>query len=87
MIQDIYPNSPADKAGMRESRQQVRWGFRPIRIGGDVILAIQGKTVNTIQDVQTEIARYKPGERVTVTVLRNNRKIDVPVTLEETPRQ
>jgi S1-C subfamily serine protease len=88
MIQSIYPNSPVDKAGMHESTQRVRVGFgREIRVGGDVILSFQGKTINTIQDLQNEIARYKIGERVTVTVLRNNKKVDVPVTLEEAPRQ
>jgi len=87
LVQDIYPSSPAEKAGIRESTQQVRLGFRPIEIGGDVILSIQGRTINTIQDIQNEIGRYKPGDKVTVTVLRNNRKIDVPVTLEEAPRR
>jgi putative serine protease PepD len=88
MIQSIYPNSPAEKAGMRESTQRVRVGFgREIRVGGDVILSVQGKSINTTQDLQNEIARYKIGERVTVTVLRNNRKVDVPVTLDEYPRQ
>src|SRR6185369_6710112 len=88
MVQTIYPNSPAAKAGIRESTERVRVGFgREMRVGGDVILAIQGKTINTIQDIQNEIARYKIGERITVTVLRNNRKVDVPVTLEEYPRQ
>jgi putative serine protease PepD len=88
MVQSIYPSSPADKAGMHESTQRVRVGFgREIRVGGDVILSVQGKSVNTIQDLQTEIARYKIGERITVTVMRNNRKVDVPVMLEEAPRQ
>jgi S1-C subfamily serine protease len=87
MIQRVYPNSPAAKAGIRESTQQVRLGFRPILIGGDVILVIQGRTIGTIQDVQNEIGRYKPGDKVTVTVLRNNRKVDITVTLEEAPRQ
>jgi S1-C subfamily serine protease len=58
-----------------------------MRVGGDVILAVQGKTINTIQDIQNEIAHYKIGERITVTVLRNNRKVDVPIMLEEAPRQ
>jgi S1-C subfamily serine protease len=88
MVQTIYPNSPAAKAGIRESTERVRVGFgREMRVGGDVILAIQGKTINTIQDIQNEVAHYKIGERITVTVLRNNRKVDVPVTLEEYPRQ
>jgi S1-C subfamily serine protease len=86
MVVDIYPNSPAEKAGIRESTQMMRFGFRPVPVGGDVILEVQGKAVNTIQEVQTEVARYKPGEKITLTVLRNNRKIEVPLTLEESPR-
>ena len=33
------------------------------------------------------LGRFSPGERITVTVLRGNRKIDLQVTLQELPRQ
>jgi S1-C subfamily serine protease len=87
MVVDMYADSPAAKAGLRESTQQVRIGNRRLPVGGDVILEIQGKLVNTIQEYQTEVARYKPGDKVVVTLLRNNKKIEVPITLEEAPRQ
>jgi len=56
-------------------------------VGGDVLLEFQGKAINSVQELASEVDRYKAGDRVTVTVLRGNRKIDVPVTLEEAPRQ
>jgi S1-C subfamily serine protease len=87
MVVDIYANSPAAKAGIRESTQQLRLGYRRLPVGGDVVLQIQGKPVNTVQEIQTEIYRYKPGDKVTLTLLRNNRKVEVPLTLEEAPRQ
>jgi S1-C subfamily serine protease len=87
MVIDMYSNSPAAKAGIHEASQQVRIGFRTFFVGGDVILAIGGKPVNTVPELQTEIYRYKPGDKMTVTVLRNNRKVDLPITLEEAPRQ
>jgi S1-C subfamily serine protease len=88
MVVDVYSNSPAAKAGIHESTQQLRRGYYlRLPVGGDIILAIQGKPVNTIQELQTEIYRYKPGDKVDVTVLRNNRKVNIPVTLEEAPRQ
>ena len=87
MVVDIYANSPAAKAGLHESSQQLRIGYRRLPVGGDVIMQVQGKGVNSVQELQTEIYRYKPGDRVTVTVLRNNRRVDVPLTLEEAPRQ
>src|SRR5204862_4133761 len=87
MVADVYPNSPAAKSGIRESTQQLRVGYRRLPVGGDVILEIQGKPVNTIQEIASEVARYKPGDKVDLTVLRNNRKVTVPVILEEQPRQ
>ena len=33
-----------------------------VPVGGDVILAIQGKEIDSVQQLQTEIDRYKPGD-------------------------
>ena len=55
--------------------------------GGDVILAFHGKEVNSLQELAREIDRYKPGARVTVTILRGNRKMDLPILLQEVPKQ
>jgi putative serine protease PepD len=87
MVVSVYQNSPAEKAGIQESTQQIGRGFRRLPVGGDVILEIQGKAVNTVEEYQTEVARYNPGDKINVTVLRNNRKVSIPVTLEEAPRQ
>jgi S1-C subfamily serine protease len=87
MIVEVYDNSPASKAGLHGATRAVRLGFRNLPVDGDVILQFQGKAVNTVQELLTEIDRYKPGDRVTVTVLRNNKKIDVPLTLEDAPRK
>ena len=87
MIVDTYQNSPASRAGLRGATDEVRIGRRRLPVGGDVLLEFQGKAINSVQELASEVDRYKAGDRVTVTVLRGNRKIDVPVTLEEAPRQ
>ena len=87
MIVDTYQNSPASRAGLRGATDEVRIGRRRLPVGGDVLLELQGKAINSLQELASEVDRYKAGDRVTVTVLRGNRKIDVPVTLEEAPRQ
>jgi S1-C subfamily serine protease len=81
------PNGPLALAGIRESSRQIRIGNYIVRVGGDVILEIQGKSVRTFEELATEVDRFKPGERITVTVLRDNRKVDLQVTLQEQPRQ
>jgi S1-C subfamily serine protease len=87
MIVDSYQNSPAAKAGLRGATEEVRIGRRRLPVGGDVILEIQGKAVNSVQEVASEVDRYKAGDKITITVLRGNKKVDVPVTLEDAPRQ
>src|SRR5213594_635620 len=87
MIVDTYQNSPASRAGLRGATDEARIGRRRLPVGGDVLLEFQGKAINSVQELASEVDRYKAGDRVTVTVLRGNRKIDVPVTLEEAPRQ
>jgi len=87
MIIETYQNSPASRAGLRGATDVVRVGRRRLPVGGDVILEFQGKAINSAQELASEIDHYKAGDKVTVTVLRGNRKIDIPVTLEEAPRQ
>ena len=87
MLVDVSNDGPASKAGLHGATRGVTMGFRQYPVDGDIILQIQGKPVNTVQDLLTEIDRYKPGERVVVTILRNNKKMDVPVILEDTPRK
>ncbi len=87
MIVDTFQNSPASRAGLRGATDEVRIGRRRLPVGGDVILEFQSKAINSVQELASEVDRYKAGDKVTVTVLRGNRKIDIPVTLEEAPRQ
>jgi putative serine protease PepD len=87
LVVSVPVNGPLAEAGIREATRRVRVGNYTVPTGGDVLLSINGKAVNSLTDVGTEVDRYKPGERVTVTVLRNNRKVDLSVTLQEQPRQ
>jgi len=54
---------------------------------GDVILAINGKKTATLDDLQNALQDKKPGETVDVEVLRQGKRINVPVKLSERPRE
>ena len=87
MVVDVYDNGPASKAGLHGASRAVQMGFQSLPVDGDIITLFQGKSVNTVQDLLTEIDRYKPGDRVNLTILRSNKKMDVTLTLEDTPRR
>ena len=87
LVVSVQPNGPLAEAGIREATRRVRIGNYVVPVGGDVLLTINGKSVNSFVELATEVDRYKPGDRITVGVLRANRKLDLQVTLQEQPRQ
>jgi len=87
LVGRIPADGPLAQAGIREATRQVRVGNYLVRAGGDVILAINGKDVNSFLELASEVDHHRPGETITVSVLRNNRKTDLQVTLQEQPRQ
>ena len=87
LVGKVPPDGPLAQAGIREGTRRVRIGNYLIQAGGDVILAVNGKDVNSFLELASEVDHHRPGETVTITVLRNNRKADLQVTLQEQPRQ
>jgi serine protease Do len=49
---------------------------------GDVITGIQEATVSSVSELHEQIARYRPGDKVLVNLVRNNKEINIPVTLK-----
>ena len=49
---------------------------------GDVLLAIDGKRFNNFGELQEEIAKHRPGDKVTLKVLRDKKEKDIEVVLK-----
>ena len=77
LILDVARGSSAERAGLRGSRQ-VRGGFVP----GDVIQKVNGETVRDYDSLRDIIEKYKVGESVTLTLLRDASVLEVAVTLD-----
>src|SRR5205814_7914685 len=82
LIVEVEPGSAAARAGLRAgSGERVIDGVS-VRPGGDVVLAIGSRTIRTGEDVARMISQeLRPGEKVTFSVLRRGRRLDVPVRL------
>ncbi len=83
LIAEVVPGGAAAKAGLRGGNRQVTEGNLNLIVGGDVIVAVDNQPVEDAQALTTAIQKHKPGERVTLTVIRDNQRIQVPVTLGE----
>ncbi len=77
LIMNVAANSSAEKAGLRRTRQV--WGGL---ILGDIILGISGVRIKNYNELRDEVEKYKVGDAVTLTLLRDNRQVDVDVILE-----
>src|SRR5262245_54430780 len=57
LIQDIQPGSSADKAGLRGARRYVIVGNREVGIGGDLIMALDGKQIDRTDALTDTLAK------------------------------
>jgi S1-C subfamily serine protease len=78
LVVSVQPESPAAKAGLRPTRRTPDGDIR----FGDIIVAIDGKPVRSTNDLFKRLRQYSIGDRVTVTVLRDDEPQEVVVTLE-----
>jgi len=81
LIQKVVPGGPADRAGLRGGNQQYYLGNMIINVGGDLIIAIDGKEINNTGDISTITDKHQPGDAVNVTVYRGQRKMTVKLIL------
>jgi serine protease Do len=56
--------------GLRENSSALEAGIEV----GDQIIAINGVRINNPSELQEQISRYRPNDRITVTIIRNNRE-------------
>ena len=69
-IVEVTPGSPADQANLRV---------------GDIVIAVEGTSLTTHRGLKELILRYKPGDEIELTILRDGREQNVSVRLGTPP--
>jgi S1-C subfamily serine protease len=77
LILRVTPGSPAAAAGLRGVQLAADGRMVP----GDVIVAIDGRPVDSVPRLLARLDDHEVGEAVRVTILRDGRTVDVTVTL------
>ena len=83
LVERAVPGGPADQAGIHGGNRTVVAGMQELRIGGDVLVAMNGKEIQNQQDLNLLLNRERPGDVVTLTVYRGKQKLDLKVSLGE----
>jgi S1-C subfamily serine protease len=87
LIVQAVPGGAADRAGLRGGTERAYLGNIPIMIGGDLIVAVDGKKVESQQDLAQVMNSHRAGDTVNVTIFRSKKKMDVSVVLGEAREQ
>lgn len=86
LVEEIMPNSPAEKAGLRGSNDQVTLNGQPVNVGGDVITAIDNQQVTNMEDLIAYLAKSTTvDQKVTLDLLRGGKQTTLDVTLAARP--
>jgi S1-C subfamily serine protease len=86
LIAEVVPGGPADDAGLEGGDEKLDFQGVPYRVGGDTILAVDGRKVVRPDDLARYIADFAPGHRVTLEILHaDNSRHSVEVTLGKRP--
>jgi S1-C subfamily serine protease len=85
LLAEVVPGGPAEEAGLRGGDEKLRFQAGEYRIGGDVILEADGRKVVRPDDLARLVAYREPGEKVTLTLLRDGERKQVEVTLGKRP--
>jgi S1-C subfamily serine protease len=78
VIGKVWRAGAADKAGLKGARETVNGRVEL----GDVIVAVGGKPVATVDDLLDVMEAHRVGDQVTVEILRGNRREKIAVTLQ-----
>lgn len=83
LVEQVEVGGPAEKADIHGSYKPLTINGQEILIGGDVIAAVDGHGVTDIQDLSALLSQMEPGQEVKLSILRDGKAIEVPVTLAQ----
>ena len=88
LVVDVTPDGPAAAAGLRGGDRQVAVPGQPgrtVRAGGDVITALDGRSVHDTDDLIDCVQALRPGDRLPVTYVRDGRAMTTVIVVGVRP--
>ena len=85
LVEFVAPGSPADKAGVRPGTRVKRAQELLHVVGGDIITAMNGRPVRSLDELVAVLGGLKPGAVVPVKVVRGKKTMTFDVTLAANP--
>ena len=85
LLSEVVSGGPAEKAGLEGGDDKLSFQAARYQTGGDVILQVDGRDIVGPDELGEVIAAHRPGDKVTLTVLRDGEQEQVELTLGKRP--
>jgi len=86
LVIQVTQGGPAQQAGLRGGTSQVQISGRTYTISGDIIIALNGTAIINGDNLSSYLeAKTSPGNKLVVTIIRGNNKLNVTVVLGTRP--
>jgi S1-C subfamily serine protease len=85
LIQSVEKGGPSDKAGIEGGSTQATIDGAEITLGGDIITEAEGKKIDNMEQIIELVNGKKPGDQVTLKLLRDGKEKTETVTLGKRP--
>lgn len=85
LLVQLDRNSPLDRAGVQGAQKEAILGNRRVYIGGDILTAIDGTPIVSVEQLQLLQEQHQIGDEVTVSLLSDGNPLEVVVALTEEP--
>jgi putative serine protease PepD len=85
LVSDVYPDTGAAKAGIKAGTQRVIVEGESYVIGGDIIVAADGRSIGTVEGLRDVVAAKDPGDPVRVDLYRGTDRRTVTIQLGRQP--
>lgn len=86
LVLEVTTGSPAEQAGVRGSDREIILEGEPVRLGGDVVVAIDSLAVRSFDDLLTYLARStEVGQTIALTILRQDKEETLKIPLRARP--
>jgi len=86
LVEQVTPGTGAAKAGIKAGTTSVIVQGTSYRLGGDIIVGVDGNPVTTFEQLRDAIAQRKPGDKLSLELYRHGVKKTVTVTLGQAPK-
>jgi S1-C subfamily serine protease len=83
LVSRIRKNGLAERGGLRQGSEAIRYGSSVIYLGGDIITSVDGMKTESLADLYSALEDNKPGETVAVEIIRNGKTLKLQISLAD----